>query len=137
MYWRLIGPLNVDEVPFSSAYSGAIVNCSDGVGRAESESDVVSVWSPNSFERPVRLADQAVLAPVLLCREPVHIQPSGVPIDGPPRVICASLPRRYRVVLNVPTQKFLKVTLLFCCTLYRTPRSVSKYQYGTTVPWME
>ena len=78
-----------------------------------------------------------MLAPVLLRSDVVQLQPSGVPIDGPPRVICASLPRRYRVTLSVPTQKFLKVTLLLLCRLYRTPRSVSKYQYGTTDPWNE
>ena len=48
---------------------------------------------------------QEVLAPLLLRSDVDQFQPSGVPIDGPPRVICVSLPRRYRVRFKVPTQK--------------------------------
>src|SRR5580765_1650508 len=80
---------------------------------------------------------QAVFEPAALRSEPVVLHPSGVPIDGPPRVSCASNPRRYRVVFSEVTQKFFNVKLLLLWRLCLTPRSVSKYQYGVSTNWNE
>src|SRR5262249_17648672 len=80
---------------------------------------------------------QAVFEPRALRSEADVLQPSGVPIDGPPRVSCASSPRRYRVTFSGVTQELCNVKLLLLWRLCLTPRSVSKYQYGVSMNWNE
>src|SRR4051812_49008246 len=124
-------------VPVSFKYSGSTENCTDGDGRAEIPPLRSHDRSSYSFVLRLRLPLHPVLAPVAFRSDPVPLQPSGVPIEGPPRVACASRPRRKRVTLNDVTQKFFSVKLLLLCRLCRTPRSVSKYQYGVSTNWNE
>src|SRR6185503_8545065 len=115
-------------VPVSFKYSGSTENCSDGDGRTDRLPFRSHDRSSYSFVFRFTLPLHPVFDPVALRSEPVVLHPSGVPVDGPPRVPCASRPRRYRVMFSDVTQKFFSVKLLLLCRLCRTPRSVSKYQ---------
>src|SRR5262249_15992114 len=114
-----MGPLKIPLVPVSFRYSGSTENCTDGAGRAEMLPVTSHERSSYSFVLRLTLPLQAVFDPVALLSDAVVLQPSGVPMDGPPRVNCESRPRRNRVTLRPATQKFFNVKLLLLCRLCR------------------
>ena len=109
-------------------YSGATENCSDGEGIALMEPLTVNARSPNSFVRRLALPFHRVVAPPLLRSDADTFVPSGVCMAGPPRVSCASWPRKYWLTLNDVDQKFRNVRFALPPSVGRTPRSASKYQ---------
>src|SRR5262245_20829892 len=127
-----MGPLKIPLVPVSFRYSGSTENCTDGDGRAEMLPLTSHDRSSYSFVLRLTPPLQAVFDPRAFRSDADVLQPSGVRIDGPPRVPWASRPRRYRVTFSDVTQKFFNVKLLLLWRLCLTPRSVSKYQYGVS-----
>jgi hypothetical protein len=88
----------------------------------------LSARSPNSFVRSDTFPFQRVVAPPLLRSEADTLDPSGVCMAGPPRVNCASWPRKYWFTLSDVDQKLRNVRFALPPSVWRTPRSLSKYQ---------